>query len=366
MSSSIILIGVGGAGSAMARGVRRAYGADLRFLCVDTDALTGKAGGDFALIGGDRLSGRGAGGDVVMAKAAAEDSITAVNEYLEDVRMAVIVTSLGGGTGSGASLVVIKHLMEMGITTAVFATTPFSFEGDERQRNARSIQLMLEESASATFITPLDMLIQGENNMERALARAIDTMASGVTLFWRLLEKPGFISFDAERLRRIINTAGCGRFVTVTTAGENRAEKAISEIQNSPLLTLSSGQLRSVIIGILAGEDLRLSEIGAVSDALREDFGSIASYELATVNDEDTFSGRISIVVMLFESQTDASGRTGAAKSKKRGKPAGKARDPLGWNSTDHGRFVNAEPTMHNGDNLDIPTFIRMNLTLDI
>lgn len=366
MSSSIILIGVGGAGCQISRGVNRAYGYGLRFLSVDTDALTGNAGGDFALLGGDRLSGRGAGGDLVIGKMAAEDSISQLDEHLKGVRMAVVVTGLGGGTGSGASLIILKHLEELGITTVIFATTPFSFEGDERLRNARSMQSILEENANASFFLPLDKLIQGETNMDRALARAVDTVASGVTLFWRLLEKPGYIKFDAERLRRILNNAGRGRFVTVTSAGENRVEKIIDEIKNSPLLSISTGQLRNVVIGIMAGEDLKLSEIGRLSEALREDFGALPSYELATVNDEDTFSGRLSVVTMLFESQKETieNGKS-TTKPSRRSRASNKGKELLGW-GTDFGRFVNSEPTIHDGDNLDIPTFIRQNISLEI
>lgn len=366
MSSSIILIGVGGAGCQMARGVNRAYGHGLRFLSVDTDALTGNAGGDFALFGGDRLSGRGTGGDLVIGKMAAEDSISQLDEHLKGVRMAVIVTGLGGGTGSGASLVILKHLEELGITTVIFATTPFSFEGDDRQRNSRSMQSILEENANASFFMPLDKLIQGETNMDRALARAVDTIASIVTLFWRLLEKPGYIKFDAERLRRILTNAGRGRFVTVTAAGENRVEKIIDEIKNSPLLSISSGQLRNVVIGVMAGDDLKLSEIGRLSEALREDFGALPSYELATVNDEDTFSGRLSVVTMLFESQKEAiENGNSSTKSTRRNRTINKGKELLGWGA-DSGRFLNSEPTIHNGDNLDIPTFIRQNITLEI
>ena len=35
-SSSMLLIGIGGGGSAIARGVRRAFGEGLRYLAVDT------------------------------------------------------------------------------------------------------------------------------------------------------------------------------------------------------------------------------------------------------------------------------------------------------------------------------------------
>ena len=53
--SSMILIGIGGAGSAAARGVSRAFGPGLRYVLADTDAATGAEGEPFVLLGGDRL-----------------------------------------------------------------------------------------------------------------------------------------------------------------------------------------------------------------------------------------------------------------------------------------------------------------------
>ena len=120
--SSMILVGIGTAGSAIARGVDRAFGGGLRLLLADTDATTGEPGGPFTLLGGDRLSGRGSGGDVVAGRLAAEDSVKLLDEHLNGVRLAVIVTALGGGTGGGATLEAAKHLSSRGIPSVVFAT----------------------------------------------------------------------------------------------------------------------------------------------------------------------------------------------------------------------------------------------------
>ena len=59
--------------------------------------------------------------------------------------------------------------------------------------------------------------------------------------------------------------------------------------------------VRTLLVGVLAGDDLRLSEIADLSCGLSAAFGPSASIELGTVNDEQTFSGRLSVVVLLFE-----------------------------------------------------------------
>ena len=364
-SSPLILIGIGTSGVRIARGVSRAFGANLRYLLVDTDAVSGQGDGDFTLLGGDRLSGHGAGGDVVIARLAAEDSIQLLDRKLEGVRLAVIVTALGGGTGGGATLETTKRLQALGIPSIVFASTPFAFEGDDRQRNARGIMSMIEDAANATFFLPLDKLVGEMDNMNEAMRYAIDTIANGVTLFWRLLEHPGYLKMDIDRLRALLAGAGRGRFATITVQGENRAAEAVDRLVRSELLAVATSPVRAAVCGIMAGDDLRLSEVGKIADGIRGAFGNGITFDLGTVNDEETFCGRLSVVVMLFEtaSGTGITDRqTGGVMS---GRKSRKARNPLSVGPNGRGRFNNAEPTMWNGEDLDVPTFIRHNLNLE-
>ena len=363
--SPMILIGVGTAGASIARGVSRAFGEGLRFVITDTDAASGVDDGSFALLGGDRLSGRGAGGDMVAARLAAETSIQVLDEHLEGVRLAVIVTALGGGTGGGATLEAAKHLASRGIPSVVFATTPFAFEGEDRHRNAIGIMSMIEEAANATFFLPLDKLIVGEDNMDAAMRRAVDTVASGVTLFWRLVEKPGYIRLDTERLRHIVGDAGRGRFAAVTVQGPDRATQAVEQLSRSELLAAETGPVNTVLCGVLAGEDLRLSEIDLISKGIRKTFGERHTFELATVNDEATFCGRLSVVLMLFESSRREQPEDRLALGSVMSGRKKRVKGPLGVGPTGRGRFKNAEPTVWNGEDLDIPTFVRRNINLD-
>ncbi|MBO5751758.1 MAG: hypothetical protein J6R80_05080 [Kiritimatiellae bacterium] len=362
-ASAMMLIGVGTSGCAIARGVSRAYGDGLRVLFADTDATSGEAGGAFMLLGGDRLSGRGAGGNLVSGRLAAEDSVKFFDEHLEGVRLAVIVTALGGGTGGGATIELAKYFSAKGVPCVVFATTPFVFEGEDRQRNARGAMTMIEDAASATFFLPLDKLIGESDNMSEAMRRAIDTVAGGVTLFWRLVGKPGYIRFDVERLRHLLLGAGRGRFAAVTAQGPSRAADAVASLMRSEMLSTSSGPVRATLCGVLAGEDLLLSEVGVIADGVRGAYGGL-SFDLATVNDEETFSGRLCVVVMLFESNAKADGADSPGTVHSTGRK--KQRSTLSIGPTGRGRFKNAEPTIYGGEDLDVPTFIRKNISLDV
>ena len=360
--SPIVLIGIGTSGVRIARDVSRAFGSSMRVILTDTDASTGAPGEPFILLGGDRLSGHGTGGDIVAGRLAAEDSVKTLDEHLVGVRLAVIVTSLGGGTGGGATLETCKRLATLGIPAAVFATMPFTFEGEDRQRNARGVMSMIEDAANTTFFLPLDKLVSTIDNVDAAFAQATSTLADGITLFWRLVEKPGYIRLDTERLRHILSGAGRGRFATVTLQGPTRAAGVLDALLRSELLATASGPVKSTLCGVLAGSDLLLSEVGRIADGVRESFGGL-TFDLATVNDAE-LNGRISVVVMLFESNGKANEdpKRGGVMSGRRKRPGrGGALSPNG-----RGRFQNAEPTIWNGEDLDIPTFIRKDINLDL
>lgn len=363
-SSPLLLLGIGTAGARIARGVSRSFGDNLRFAIADTDASTAEGEGSFTLLGGDRLSGRGSGGDIVSARLATEDSIQNLDALIEGVRLAVIVTCLGGGTGGGASLETVKHLALRGIPTIVFATLPFQFEGDDRLRNARGIMSMLEDASNAIFFLPLDKLVGETDNMNEALQQAVRTVADGVTLFWRLIEKPGYIKLDADRVRHLINGAGRGRFAAVTCEGPNRAGDAVDKLIRSELLATANSPVKAALCGVLAGDDLRLSELSTISNGVQEAFGEHIAFDLGTVNDNENFADRLSVVVMLFEmnGRDTASPSVGGVLS---GRKRNTKASALTIGPSGRGRFNSAERSEWHGEDLDVPTFIRHNITLE-
>ena len=81
--SSLLLIGVGGAGSSIAYSVNRAFGSTMNHVLCDTDASSSRASSPFILLGGDRLSGHSSGGDIQKAKLATEESLHLFAEHIK-------------------------------------------------------------------------------------------------------------------------------------------------------------------------------------------------------------------------------------------------------------------------------------------
>jgi cell division protein FtsZ len=355
MNKNLLLLGVGGAGTTMVRGVTRAFSSPMHAHAVDTDAASGSEGGiPFTLLGGNRLAGRGSGGQPAEARAAFEDDPGVLDPVFDGLRTCVVLAALGGGTGGGATGGILKRLHSKGVSTLLFATLPFSFEGADRERAAKSEAATLAREADVSVFLPLDDLVAGVDNMTEALRQAHDMVSSGVTLLWRLLEKPGYIRMDPERLHAAIAGAGRARFAAAAAAGENRVGDVLAALAANPLLSRSNGAapVRTIVAGVLAGDDLRLSEVAAVASGLSAAFGPDAKLEIGTVNDEQTFSGRLAVSVLLFEESPAAASKPAALAA---------ARNPLAA----HDRFGKTDKTIWEGEDLDIPTYLRRNLTLE-
>ena len=93
---TIKVIGVGGGGGNAVNRMIEEKLENVDFIAVNTDAqvLRESKASEKIMIGTKLSQGRGAGGDVVAGRLAAEDSAKVFDEHLEGVRLAVIVTAL--------------------------------------------------------------------------------------------------------------------------------------------------------------------------------------------------------------------------------------------------------------------------------
>ncbi len=384
--SGLLLLGVGGGGCRLAASVLASYGDGLRALGVDTDALSNRAasagGMTCLLLGGSRLAGHGTGGDAIQGRLAAQDDMQNLLPHLQGVRTVVLTACLGAGTGGGATPEIVKALHDMGIATVCFVTRPFAFEGESRRKAAERVLPMIEENADSLVTVALDDLFSdaGEGVLTDAIRVAEGLVAAGITLLWRLLSRPGFIRLDAERLHTVVLKGGNARFGFSSAEGPGRAAQAVAALRACRLLRSGDAlsKANALLLGILAGQDLRLAEVGEIMGKLRDVCKSDCHIEMGTVIDAQ-FDGRIELVALAFESWTAAAQvepRKEAQLSQeppvaeafpiqpgsKRGRGKG---SKLSFGATGRGKFRDVEPTLFGGQDLDVPTFIRRGITLE-
>jgi len=138
----IKIIGIGGGGgnivSELSKKLKDFSSAKVDFVAANTDiqaleALNKKVK-KFSF--GQKLtSGLGTGRDVAIGEKAAKDDLERIKSLFTDNKdLYIIVSSLGGGTGTGASPVFAKIASQMNLMTLGIFTLPFSLKERKKQR----------------------------------------------------------------------------------------------------------------------------------------------------------------------------------------------------------------------------------------
>jgi|GEM_PF-3145311 cell division GTPase FtsZ len=151
---SVTCIGIGGGGCNIVSKLNR-NSSSVKTFCLNTDQISNAKRSDVTPvnIGTDYIRDkRDSGGFVKVAKKAFKDDSPEISlKVLKDTELVVIVTTLGGGTGSGGSVQIVKLLKSERIPFHVFAVRPFEFEDGRKEISDEAIEELKRETNDITF-----------------------------------------------------------------------------------------------------------------------------------------------------------------------------------------------------------------------
>lgn len=419
----IKLIGIGGGGSNAVDRLKMENLDRLQLAVINTDfkALSTSPVQDKVLIGTSVTRGLSAGGDPALGYAAADADRDKIAEIVRDTDLIFLVAGLGGGTGSGAAPVVAEVAMEAGALVIAFVTQPFSFEGGRRRKQAEDALAELRANCHAVIPLSNDLLLQEgteQTSVLDAFARADEWIGRGVKSVWGMLSRTGLINLDFATLRQSFQQRG-GKtlFGLGVGGGENPAMEAFEDLKNCPLLHTPEFARKAdrLLVNITGGADLSLTRVNELMTAVTEEFGKEAHVIMGAVIDE-SLQGRVEVCVL---GTTDVGSRNfvrrtpapaPARKADKADKPAATAtstavennptvkttvtasagsRSPISATTVHHdmpakpkqeefgfggqkeaqenrGSFDKSDRNLFEGQDLDIPTYLRKGIKISV
>lgn len=272
MDSNLILVGIGGGGASFVADAIGKMKRPVKAFIADCDVSSDICPqASFIQMGAKRLEGLGTGGDTGKGREAALESAGLFADAIGYPKMAIVVSALGGGFATAATNVILETLGKKGVVSMAILATPFSFEGDARQALAKRMLSSAESNSDCMVHIPLDGLFPGEVPFSASRKKAMEAMGDYISLWWKFLEKNTFISLGFERISAILQGAAGAksRFSVSRATGENRAAVAVDGLFNHRLLAgFDPGLVGTVILGIVAGEDIRLGEITEISKGI--------------------------------------------------------------------------------------------------
>jgi cell division protein FtsZ len=240
-SSILKVIGVGGGGSNAVNYMFNQQIEGVNFVICNTDAQALAASGipNRVQLGPHLTQGLGAGANPEIGRQATEESLEEIRKILEvNTKMAFITAGMGGGTGTGGAPIIAKICKDLGILTVGIVTTPFAYEGKKRLQQAEEGIRQLRQQVDTLLVISNDKLRHqfGNLKMREAFEKADNVLATAARCITDVINSTGQINVDFADVCTVMRSGGRAILGHAEVAGTHRAQLAIEEALNSPLL----------------------------------------------------------------------------------------------------------------------------------
>jgi len=240
-SSIIKVIGVGGGGGNAVNHMFSQNIDGVNFIICNTDAqaLSNSQIPNRIQLGPQLTSGLGAGANPEIGRQATEESLEEIKRIVEvNTKMAFITAGMGGGTGTGGAPIIAKICKDLGVLTVGIVTMPFAYEGKKRHKQAEEGIKILKQYVDTLLVISNDKLRHqfGNLKMREAFEKADNVLATAAKCITDVINSTGQINVDFADVCTVMKNGGVAILGSATSSGENRAQRAIEEALNSPLL----------------------------------------------------------------------------------------------------------------------------------
>ena len=345
----IKVVGIGGGGSnAVSRMFKeKVIGVEYYAINTDSQHLSRTDVPNKMAIGQAITRGLGVGGNPELGRQAAEESREEIDQLVQGADMIFLAAGMGGGTGTGALPIIAQQAKESGALTIAVVSKPFAFEVATRRKNAEDGLTRLGDHVDTLITIPNDRLLQLEGDHEQskswddALRLADSVLQQGIQAVAEVVTVPGEINVDFADMRTIMHNAGPAWLAIGKGKGETRAVDAAKQATRSPLLDIAIEGAKRILFVMTGGPSLTLKEVQQAADIIHELADPEANVIFGTVKDPKMDDEvKITLVAASFPM----------------------AQENLVQRQDELRRLLR-ESVTQNGDELDVPSFLRKEAT---
>ena len=274
--TKIKVIGIGGGGSSIVSEIAPKV-KKVDFVVANTDLQTLKETAREAKhfqFGKSLTQGLGTGMNPELGEQAAENEKEKIKEILKGADFCILVSCLGGGTGSGSSPVFAKILKNLGILTLGIFTLPFEFEGKKRAQIAKDSLEKLKPNLNALIIIPnqkIFQIIDKNTPLKESLSTINEALAESLEGLITLIDSPGLIHVDFANLKTILS--GRGKLAYLNTAevkNSDQIEELTKKILFNPLFPYNVKGAKEVLFNIDGGLNLNMDQVNQIGKTISD------------------------------------------------------------------------------------------------
>ena len=303
-SNVMKVMGIGGGGS---NAVNYMYkqgikGVDFVVCNTDSQALEESPVPNKIQLGANLTEGLGAGANPEIGKLAALESYEELKNLLEtQTKMLFITAGMGGGTGTGAAPIIAEMAKEFDILTVGIVTIPFSFEGKNRESQAVKGLEKLKRSVDSLIIINNNKLreVYGNLGFKEGFSKADEVLATAAKGVAQVITHHYTQNIDLKDAKTVLSNSGTAIMGSSTASGSNRANEAVIQALDSPLLNDNKIEgSKNVLLLIVSGaEEITIDEIGEINEYIQNETGNSANIIMGVGEDLD-LGNKISVTVI--------------------------------------------------------------------
>jgi cell division protein FtsZ len=304
--AQILIAGVGGLGSAWAQRAHQKTGHDIDLVLIDADEASFTSPDAHVIRLGKDLDSEGCAALPPLGEQRMRQAASVSRTLLEGVEMVILLTGLGGGTGTGAAPEFARQARLSGAIVISIAAIPFEAQ-EARLKVSREGLPKLEANSDVCVRLDLDRLAwqaRERGTDWRLGASWVEEFVDGLV---RTLMRLGLINLDMMDLKTIVGHSG-GSTLMVGQGDPNDANSLLEDALGAPLADLSLDGAKACLLQIEGGPGMTVGQVGLIADAFTARFDEDAQVILgARVSDDLKGSIRVVAVVSGLDEKSDLS-----------------------------------------------------------
>ncbi|HNY97830.1 MAG TPA: cell division protein FtsZ [Candidatus Pacearchaeota archaeon] len=282
----IKVIGVGGGGCSIVGEIANIIprGKKISFCAANTDiqSLNSLPQEIKKIVLGKSLThGLGCGMSPELGAQSAEMSKEEISREIENCDFCIIISALGGGTGSGATPLFAELAKDQKKLSLGIFTLPFKFEGDKRAYIAHQALQKIRPNLSASVIIPNEnifKIIDSRTAIRQSFSAINKQLAQSIKGLLETLYDPGLINIDFADFKTILE--GSGRIAYQASVEGERKDlpQMVEKLLSNPLVEYGIIpeknskvlDVEKILFNVTGPSDLRMAEVEEVSNSITQ------------------------------------------------------------------------------------------------
>ena len=294
--AQILIAGIGGIGCAWANRAHIKAGQGIDLVLIDSDESSFDSEQAHIIRLGRELDNSGCAALPPLGEQRMRQAASVARQLLEDVELVVLLTGLGGGTGTGAAPEFARQAKLSGAIVISIAAIPFEAQ-ETRGRVSKEGLSRLESNSDVCVRLELDRLAwqaRERGTDWRLGASWVEEFVDGLV---RTLMRLGLINLDMMDLKTIVGHGG-GSTLLVGQGDPDDADGLLEDAMGAPLADMAMDGAKACLLQIEGGPGMTVGQVGKIADAFTTHMDQDAQVILGARTSDD-LHGKIRVVAVV-------------------------------------------------------------------